>query len=405
MADDPDGASALRRWIDANHPPPADVTIEIVRAWRKARRGATPAERQTNPLWTWLARNPEVTAYAVRKRFDLDDREGYPGWCAHRFGQSRTELPDGRVLVIGGEHEDGYDPDFFIYNDVWVITPAAPRAASDAEGLDDDDDDAARPIGADDTVEIHGYPPGVFPPTDFHTATLAGERVIVIGSIGYHRERGRRAQVLALDPATLAITRVETRGDDPGWLSKHTAALSADGASIVVRGGQREITVADATKFRENADEYALDLRTHAWRRLTARPWSMWELAPAAGHHAQLYLIGWLAGAAAQRDDWEREQYARHRARLGRLPDLALYAARYRPPVPHEVGPRACDEYDVHRVIVDGVTVRYVEKVGTVRVVIEGALPADVQAAIVEDVRHKLEVIEAMPYVATPLDA
>ena len=74
--------------------------------------------------------------------------------------------------------------------------------------------------------------------------------------------------------------------------------------------------------------------------------------------------------------------------------------------MPHTEGPRARDEYDVHRVIVDGVTVRYVETVvGMVRVVIEGELPANVQAAIIDDVRHKLEVIEAKPYVVTSLDA
>ena len=33
-----------------------------------------------------------------------------------RLGGTRTELSDGRVIWIGGEHEDGYDPDFCIYN-------------------------------------------------------------------------------------------------------------------------------------------------------------------------------------------------------------------------------------------------------------------------------------------------
>ena len=43
-----------------------------------------------------------------------------PVWCFSRFGTSLTELPDGRFVQIGGEHEDFYDPDFCIYNDVTV---------------------------------------------------------------------------------------------------------------------------------------------------------------------------------------------------------------------------------------------------------------------------------------------
>ncbi len=35
-----------------------------------------------------------------------------------RFGQSKTITLDGRTIHIGGEHEDHYDPDFFIYNGV-----------------------------------------------------------------------------------------------------------------------------------------------------------------------------------------------------------------------------------------------------------------------------------------------
>jgi len=44
-----------------------------------------------------------------------------PAWCFERFGKSETTLPEGRVVHIAGEHEDHYDPDFYIYNDVIVI--------------------------------------------------------------------------------------------------------------------------------------------------------------------------------------------------------------------------------------------------------------------------------------------
>ena len=87
-----------------------------------------------------------------------------PGRCFDRFGQSSNQLPDGRVVCIAGEHEDSYDPDFYIYNDVVIQQP-------------------------DGRIDIFGYPREVFPPTDFHTATLVGNRIVLIGSLGYPDER------------------------------------------------------------------------------------------------------------------------------------------------------------------------------------------------------------------------
>ena len=73
-------------------------------------------------------------------------------------------LPDGRYVQIGGEHEDHYDPDFYIYNDLVV---------HDGKG----------------GFEIYGYPQEVFPPTDFHTATLCDKHIYVIGCLGYPKQR------------------------------------------------------------------------------------------------------------------------------------------------------------------------------------------------------------------------
>jgi hypothetical protein len=43
-------------------------------------------------------------------------REDGPIWTFDRMGATRSELPDGRILYIGGEHEDSYDPDFCIHS-------------------------------------------------------------------------------------------------------------------------------------------------------------------------------------------------------------------------------------------------------------------------------------------------
>lgn len=106
-------------------------------------------------------------------------------WPGYRFGGTETELRDGRRVFIAGEHEDYYDPDFCIYNDVIV---------EDKSGKE----------------RIFTYPPEVFPPTDGHvairiegassrgegahderTSVVCGEQILILRKEGgtYSRER------------------------------------------------------------------------------------------------------------------------------------------------------------------------------------------------------------------------
>ena len=104
-------------------------------------------------------------------------RDSIPGpfWSWDRFGRTSTELPDGRIIHIAGEHEDYYDPDFCIYNDVTVEHPGG-------------------------RLEFYLYPKEIFPPTDFHTATLLGDDILLIGSLGYtDMRRIGETQVLRLN--------------------------------------------------------------------------------------------------------------------------------------------------------------------------------------------------------------
>src|SRR4029077_13978668 len=103
--------------------------------------------------------------YRARDQFNAPPSHA-PGavWTFDRIGSTSTELPDGRVVCIAGEHEDFYDPDFYIYNDVIVLQPTG-------------------------QIEIYGYPKEVFPPTDFHTATLPIDQVVIVGGLGYKNER------------------------------------------------------------------------------------------------------------------------------------------------------------------------------------------------------------------------
>ena len=209
--------------------PGAEVTPALYAQWRDARRGVVHAGKMNNPVWDWLIRT-RISAYTANHHFNgPDSLSAGPAWCFARFGQSRTVLPDGRTLLVAGEHEDFYDPDFFIYNDVVVRHP-------------------------DDTIDIHGYPASDFPPTDFHSATLVGDRLILIGSLGYAENRKPgQTQVLSLDIHSLRIEKIETSGDKPGWIFKHNAALEND--CIFVRGGE----VQDDNGVLENINDWMLD--------------------------------------------------------------------------------------------------------------------------------------------------
>lgn len=133
-------------------------------------------------------------------------------WCFERYGMSITRLPDGRVIEIAGEHEDSYATDFLIYNDVVVHYP-------------------------DGNFDIYGYPEEVFPPTDFHTATLVGDSIYIIGNLGYTKQRrSGETPVFRLNTVTYEIERVETTGEAPGWISRHDTDL-IDNNTIRISGG------------------------------------------------------------------------------------------------------------------------------------------------------------------------
>ncbi len=134
----------------------------------KRRFGAANPERIDNPLWEWMVRSG-LNPYWARQELGVDSdavscaMPGNPDWCFDRIGAPTVTLDDGRTITIAGEHEDYYDPDFCIYNDV-VVTKG-------------------------DDVEIYGYPADVFPPTDFQSATLIDDQIWLIGSVGYVVQR------------------------------------------------------------------------------------------------------------------------------------------------------------------------------------------------------------------------
>jgi hypothetical protein len=373
-------AEPLTPTLPAAHRPPREVTPELFLEWRSPRVGTANPERQSNPVWAWLAGCPELNAWMASRHFHGPSAmTAGPGWCNQRFGQSRSVLPDGRTVLVAGEHEDYYDPDFYIYNDVMVVDPAG-------------------------GIEVYGYPHEVFPPTDFHSATRVDGRLLIVGCLGYPRQRAPGVTpAFALDLADLSITPLATTGEAPGWIFRHAAELSADQRTITVRGGERVELVAGEQEIRENIDDWSLDLDRLAWTRLTARRWPLWELRRADGTPNELMSIRWASYHVDRTSPFNLQQIQTLEKQLGWLPDFAVYRDLYAPPVGHARLEDLDDAVGTVRIVVDGVTVRYVEDRRAVRITIEGALPSETTAALIEDARRKLSALERTAYTAAKL--
>ncbi|OCL10199.1 hypothetical protein AOQ84DRAFT_5124 [Glonium stellatum] len=222
----------------------AHISPAQFREGRKRRFGTRNPESQDILFWNAMIQ-AGITSYSAAQFFkDLVERGGEPVWCAERYGQSFTQLPDGRTIQIGGEHEDYYDQDFCIYNDVFVHQ-------------------------VDGAVQVYGYPEDVFPPTDFHTATLLGSYIYIIGSLGYGGSRRYgKTPVYRLDTQSFHIKETETTGEAPGWISHHKATtlsdheISISGGMVVREGGLQERSV-------EQTGQFVLDTQRLCWTRMS----------------------------------------------------------------------------------------------------------------------------------------
>ncbi len=236
-----------RRAILGYTPDPDEDLLEVSASefarGRSRRFGVQNPALMNDPFWEAMIRSG-VGAYEARTRFEAENEakgSDTPVWCAQRFGQSLTVLPDGRIVQVGGEHEDSYDPEFCIYNDVFVHE-------------------------LDGRINIYGYPESEFPPTDFHTATQIGNDIYLIGSLGYRgTRRNGETPVYRLDTKTFHIERMKTTGDNPGWIFKHRAIPSAYG-EIRVFGGEILRLAGDREDYTKNDKVFIFDTGRRAWR-------------------------------------------------------------------------------------------------------------------------------------------
>lgn len=357
--------------------PGPEVTRRRFRKWQIARRGTKIAEDMTNPVWQWMFLG-RVDPYhanekfkgAFRRLFGRVDFPNQPRWAGCRLGRSQTKLADGRVFWIAGEHEDFYDPDFYIYNDVIVQHP-------------------------DGRIQIIGYPSSTFRPTDFHSATaINGDRsILLIGSLGYPEDRqAERTQVYLLDTETLAIVEIESKGSPPSWIHEHEATLDEDNHSITVCGGK----VLSDHGLVENIDDWSLSLSNYEWTRLTKRDWPRFRVSRVDGESLHL----WQYGLRQLNQDplptvcGPSESLA---AELGCEPNVDAFHQLFTPPTKHTVVERDLeteeDWLSTHIVINDTV-VRYHDDMSDISVIVKGSLPKPLVEIIAADLESKLALVE-----------
>ncbi|OOG42895.1 ankyrin repeat domain-containing protein [Polaromonas sp. A23] len=360
------------RLLGVEHDSEPEVSSDDYVAGRSRRFGVRNPEEIENPFWLSMVRSGASAWKASRKFADSGNRERLPVWCYQRFGRSTTILDDGRIIEIAGEHEDYYDPDFCIYNDVTEFN-------------------------ADGSIRIFGYPEQVFRPTDFHTATRIDDAILIVGCLGYPEDRQfGRTPVYRLNITNFEIQEVETSGDHPGWIHRHKAKLDGRGR-IIVSGGEIERGL-NALPL-ENIDEWALDLTTWVWTRSTDRRWPQWTFARLDRKQNHLWQIRqalWTRNAN-WKEDFQNDM-RRLSESLGHEPDLDAVASIYRVDGLTSNAPIKNGEDKILKVYVDGVAIRMKENHWLVQVMVEGELPEAKLKAFKEGVLANLTRLEGVAW-------
>ena len=220
-----------------------EVSQKHYYAGKHRRFGTSNPEIITIDFWQAMIRCG-WSAWQAKSAFEDINSQEQAVWCYQRFGRTITELPDGRIIEIAGEHEDYYDPDFCIYNDVVVYKNKG-------------------------DFEVYSYPRNIFPPTDFHSATLVEEYIYVIGNLGYiNARRVRETPVYKLHCQSFKIEKVDTTGNKPGWISRHRASYHEPSNAIHVSGGVVWQTNQNKSEYVDNYFTYTLNLTNLAWTQI-----------------------------------------------------------------------------------------------------------------------------------------
>lgn len=346
----------------------------------------------TNLFYQWVIKH-DLDAWSIGKmiidNYDYDDSfETLPLWCQARMGQSRTVLPDGRIILIGGEYEDYYDPDFCIYNDVIVMHPNG-------------------------NIDVYNYSKAVFTPTDFHSATLVGigsdAHIIIIGSLGCLEDRQyAHTPVYKLNTQNFKIEQVATR-NSMGWIHDHKAVLKDN--QMIITGGQ--LLIDDIAPLLDNIDTWVLNLNTLVWKNVTQRyqKWQRFYVRRQDGiglllwYYKQLdeYLQTDTKNKPQKNVDYIQKQIKEYSTDIekytNKAPNIDIYRQLLIPPLEHKtyvIKELDDSDYD-HILYIDEIKVGYKTKEDScIQVIIEGKLSEDKLELLQQNLRHKLSKVENM---------
>ena len=247
-------------------------------------------------------------------------------------------------------------------------------------------------------IEIYGYPEDVFPPTDFHSATLRGDHILIVGCLGHPKQRAQATPIYRLDLSDFSISECKTSGDGPLRLHEHKAELSADGTTLICHAG-RDVHPTEGW-IVENLTTWHLDLQSFAWSAAGTKPCTRWMLMREEEGDNDLWGIGLVAQyQRAGRTSKTAESYRKKFAARGLVVDTTLHAARFRLPVPHKVLPNKDDDSPrTKRIEIGGTVVRIYEGSDRIDVAIEGHLPSSTRDALVQFGLDTYAALEGVPY-------
>lgn len=206
------------------------------------------------------SKNPEEVMspylrFAIRSRYQGyslcslcgSDEWGYlaPIWSAYRFGQSLTQLPDGRWVEIGGLHNDSQDT--AIFNDVIVTTEGEPM--------------------------LFRYPEADFRPVYGHAAVLVENNIFIVGGKPWvPPPADHETEVYKLNLDSMAIEKVVISGPSPGCIHKHSAWLIEENKIQIYGDERRFISSAEHEPPESRSNfEWQIDLERMAWDQDAAR--------------------------------------------------------------------------------------------------------------------------------------
>lgn len=354
--------------------PNANIATDY-KYWALARRGTANPENMTNSVWTWMLRD-KVGPYRANQMLDKD-HQYHPAWSYYRYGQSETVLPDGRKILIGGEHEDWYDEDFFIYNDVILFHP-------------------------DGEITCYGYKEYFFPPTDQHSATLVGDRIYIIGCLGYpYQRKNDTTPIYCLELKDFRIWEVRTEGFKPRWLHEHSAVLSECGRFIVCEGGK---VWHKSGQWVDNHASWQFELETKRWSKIFEKPWRRWTLTREEFGKNEIELIQFLNSADPNDYEGKPRAYLEQLLKEGRAIDPVLCKSRFNPPTDYTAIGADPDKRRSYRVLIDGTILIISESDYEINFILQGELSPKTVARLQIHYRDVYAKIEGVAYLVESID-